>query len=57
MKKNKDYSVEDLNKACYPDGKNGDFVIDENFMKPVFYNTLKEKQLAGKQMEGKINGK
>lgn len=46
MKKYEDYTVKDLNKSCYPDGENGDFVIDENFMKPVFYNTPEEKLLA-----------
>lgn len=46
MKRYDDYTIEDLEKSCYPDGKDGDFVIDENFMKPIFYNTLEEKILA-----------
>jgi len=38
-----DNNYKKLHKRCMPNGENGEFILDDSFMEPIFYDTPEEK--------------
>ena len=49
MKKIEDMDVNDLINHCMPNGPDGIFILDDSFMRPVFYDTIEEKEKSEKR--------